>query len=441
MRILKSAFATIAFALLAACGGGSSDTPPVVSNPWVGTKMMGAAGTITYGNSVATDLNGNVYVTGWTQGGLDGNTLTGTGDFYLIKYDRSGVKQYTKQMGVAGVETYGNSVATDGSGNVYVVGYTDGGLDGNSLTGTRDLFLIKYDSSGVKQYSKQMGVAGAGTTGYAVATDLNGNVYVTGWTEGGLDGNTLTGTVDFFLTKYNSSGVKQYTKQMGVAGVETYGNSVATDGSGNVYVVGVTYGGLDGNTLTGERDTFLIKFDSSGVKQYTQQTGVVGALLVASSVAIDPSGNVYVSGDTSGGLDGNPLTGTYDILLTKYDSSGIKQYSKLMGAAGVESFGNSVATDRSGNVYVSGWTEGGLDGNTLAGIRDLFLVKYDPSGVKQYTKQMGVAGANTYGFAVTTDATGNVYVVGDSSGLFDGNTLTAATYLFVTKFDDKGVKQ
>jgi len=135
--------------------------------------------------------------------------MTGTLDFFVTKYDSSGVKQYTKQLGVAGVITLANSVTTDVSGNVYVAGYTAGTLDGNTLTGTSDYFVTKYNSSGVKQYTKQLGVAGFVTQGLGVATDVSGNFFVTGYTSGGLDGNTLMGTQDFFVTKYNSSGVKQ----------------------------------------------------------------------------------------------------------------------------------------------------------------------------------------------------------------------------------------
>ena len=148
-----------------------------------------------------------------------------------------------------------------------MAGDTYGGLDGNTLTGTYDQFVTKYDSSGVKQYTRQLGVAGGSASGWSVATDASGNVYVAGSTTGGLDGNTLTGTYDFLVTKYNSSGVKQYTRQLGVAGKITYGRDVATDANGNVYVAGETYGGLDGNTLTGTYDQFVTKYNSSGVKQ------------------------------------------------------------------------------------------------------------------------------------------------------------------------------
>ena len=176
---------------------------------WTGIKQMGVAGAATSGNSVATDASGNVYVAGSTTGGLDGNTLTGTSDFYVTKYNSSGVLQYTKQLGVAGADTYGNSVATDTSGNVYVAGYTNGALPDNTLTGLYDFYVTKYNSSGVLQYTKQMGVAGAATSGTSVATDASGNVYVAGSTTGGLGGNTLTGLYDFIVTKYNSSGVLQ----------------------------------------------------------------------------------------------------------------------------------------------------------------------------------------------------------------------------------------
>jgi hypothetical protein len=402
---------------------------------------MGVAGKITYGTSVATDARGNVYVAGYTNGGLDGNALTGTYDFFVTKYDSSGVKLYTRSLGVVGQNTLGNSVATDANGNVYVAGYTDGGLDGNTLTGTNDLFVTKFNSSGVKQYTRQLGVAGKHTFGMSVATDASGNVYVAGQTHSGLDGNTLTGTADYFVTKYNSSGVKQYTRQLGVAGKITYGTSVATDASGNVYTAGYTDGGLDGNTLTGTYDFFVTKYDSNNVKQYTRQLGVAGQNTYGRSLATDANGNVYVTGHTYGGLDGNTLTGTRDFIVTKYNSSGVKQYTRQLGVAGKETYGESLSTDTSGNVYVVGYTNGGLDGNTLTGTYDFFVTKYDSSGVKLYSRQLGVVGQNTLGNSVATDANGNVYVAGETNGGLDGNTLTGTHDLFVTKYISSGVKQ
>ena len=118
---------------------------------------------------------------------------------------------------------YANGVATDSSGNVYVTGGTKGGLDENTSAGNTDLFVIKYNSSGTKQWTKQLGSLSARITtltfegeifhrdeyAYGVATDSSGNVYVTGYTAGGLDGNTNEGNADIIVVKYNSSGTKQ----------------------------------------------------------------------------------------------------------------------------------------------------------------------------------------------------------------------------------------
>ena len=145
-------------------------------------------------------------MTGHTKGGLDGNTSSGSADLFVVKYNSSGTKQWTKQLGSSSSD-YAKGVAVDSSGNVYAAGYTNGGLDGNTNSGSNDLFVVKYNSSGTKQWTKQLGTSGGRAHG--VAVDSSGNVYAAGYTDGGLDGNTSSGGQDIFLVKYNSSGVKQ----------------------------------------------------------------------------------------------------------------------------------------------------------------------------------------------------------------------------------------
>ena len=89
-------------------------------------------------------------MTGYTGGGLDGNTTSGNHDIVLVKYNSTGTKQWTKQLGTSSGD-YGNDVTTDSSGNIYVTGYTGGGLDGNTISGGSDIFLVKYNSTGTKQ--------------------------------------------------------------------------------------------------------------------------------------------------------------------------------------------------------------------------------------------------------------------------------------------------
>ena len=116
---------------------------------WVGTKQLGTSNT-GWATGVATDSSGDVYVTGGTGGVLDGNTSAGNEDLFVVKYNSSGKKQWTKQVGTSSIDQ-ANGVATDSSGNVYVTGETYGGLDGNTNAGNSDLFVIKYNSDGVKQ--------------------------------------------------------------------------------------------------------------------------------------------------------------------------------------------------------------------------------------------------------------------------------------------------
>ena len=278
---------------------------------------------------VATDISGNVYVAGGTEGGLDGNTSAGNTDLFVVKYSSSGTKQWTNQFGSSSRDS-ANGVAPDSSGNVYVTGMTNGGLDGCKSAGVEDLFVVKYNSSGTKLWTNQFGTW---DTDFAngVATDSSGNVYVTGSTYRSLDGNTSAGNADLFLVKYNSSGTKQWTKQLGSSS-DDYANGIVTDSSGSVYISGTTYGGLDGNTSAGNADLFVVKYNSSGSKQWTKQLGTPSTD-TANGVATDSSGNVYVAGGTYGGLDGNSGSGGNDFFVVKYNSSGTKQWTKQLGSS------------------------------------------------------------------------------------------------------------
>ena len=422
MNFRKVFIVSLLVFLFAVKSGYSATT---VVKPW--TKQWGNSNE-NYGYGVAVDSSGNIFVTGKTYGGIDGNPYLGWYDIFLTKYDSSGAKQWTKQWGTTDWDS-GQSVAIDSSGNIYVTGYTHGGLDGNINAGDEDIFLTKYDSSGVKQWTKQWGTESS-DDGFDVAIDSLGNIYVTGYTYGGLDGNTLVGWYDIFLTKYDSSGVKQWTKQWGTTNHDS-GLGISVDSSDNVYVTGYTGGGFDDNTNAGWYDIFLIKCDSSGAKQWTKQWGT-SDYDIGNSVAIDSSGNIYVTGSTGGGLDGNINAGWDDIFLTKYDSSGSKQWTKQWGTTSIDS-GRSVAIDSTGNLYVIGRTYGGLDGNINAGEDDIFLTKYDSSGVKQWTKQWGTKYRDS-GESITVDSSENIYVTGSTNGNLDGNINKGKFDIFLSKW-------
>ena len=146
---------------------------------------------------------------------LDGNTNLGAYDIFLIKYDTSGSKQWTKLTGTSSTINngdYPSDIVIDSSDNIYITGTTTGNIDGNdnsSYDKTReDIFVIKYNTSGAVQWTIQ---DGSSFSDYAesVTVDSSGNVVVTGKTTGKFDGNTIGGSYDYFIVKYNSSGTKQ----------------------------------------------------------------------------------------------------------------------------------------------------------------------------------------------------------------------------------------
>ncbi|MDA0288375.1 MAG: SBBP repeat-containing protein, partial [Proteobacteria bacterium] len=413
---------------------------------WTGVKQFGTSRDGTFSGSdvgygIATDTNGNVYITGYTTGNLDGNTHAGTGwesmDLFVAKYDSGGIKQWVQQLGSSGLGVLGNDegfdIATDSVGNIYVTGQTYGGLDGNTSSGDFDLFVVKYNSSGVKQWTQQLGSSGT-DRGYGISVDSSGNVYVTGHTSDGLDGNTSYGSYDLFLVKFNKEGTKQWTRQLGSSSWEQ-GNGVTTDANGNVFVTGSASGSVDGNSHWGSDDLLVVKFDSNGTKQWVRQFGT-SANDYGYGITSDSSGNVFVTGYTDGALDGNTNAGSNDIFIIKYTSAGTKQWTQLLGTSGDE-YGYGIAADPSGNVYVTGYTEGNLEGSNNAGGNDVFVVKYNSSGGKQWTQLLGTSSGD-FGYDIASDSDSNVYVTGPTLGGFAGNANSGSYDVFIIKYDSDG---
>ncbi|MBX3165405.1 MAG: SBBP repeat-containing protein, partial [Bacteroidetes bacterium] len=307
----------------------------------------------------------------------------------------------------------GLSCATDGSGNVYLAGYTNStagiasGGHQNSIGGGTDAYLVKFNSSGVRQWATYYGGSGAGSdNGYSCATDGSGNIYLAGYTNstagiasGGHQNTFGGGLQDAFLVKFDGSGVRQWATYYGGSGSDE-GFSCATDGSGNVYLagytqstVGIASGGHQ-NTIGGAVDAFLVKFNGNGVRQWATYYGGSGVNR-GHSCATDGSGNVYLAGYTdsnagiaSGGHQ-NTHGGGNDAFLVKFAGSGVRQWATYYGGSGGD-YGYSCATDGSGNVYLTGYTgsnagiASGGHQNTHGGGDDAFLVKFNGSGVQQW---------------------------------------------------------
>jgi len=397
--------------------------------------LAGAA--IAYG--VAVDVSGNSYAAGYTDSAFSGNTQSGQYDYFIAKHDPSGTLVWIKQLGADGQETEAKAVAVDASGNSYVSGYTDVALNGNTRIGYDDAFIAKYDPSGALLWLAELGAPLSETSSLGVAVDASGSSYMTGFTSGGLNGNTQSGSDDLFIAKYDSSGTLTWVKQLGVASSITGTTSIALDGSGNIYVAGQTGGGLNGNTQSGQYDYFVAKYNSSGSLTWVRQQGASMAQSYAYGVGVDGSGNAYVGGYTNGGLNGNTQAGTQDYFIAKYDASGTLSWLNQEGVAANMSQVFGVAADKSGNSYVAGSTSGGLNGNTQTGAVDFFIAKYDTSGTVTWLKQQGVAGDNDLNaYAIAVDPSGNSYVAGETNVGVDGNTQVGLVDYSIANYNSSG---
>ncbi len=327
---------------------------------------------------ICVDGSGNIVIAGYTNGSLGGNANTGGYDAFIAKYDPAGVRQWVKLLGSTGYDG-ANGIAVDGSGNIYIAGYTSGSLDGETNSGNNDAFIAKYDSTGARQWVKLLGTTGDDRAN-GIAVDGSGNIYIAGLTPGNLDGNANAGSYDAFIAKYNSTGEKQWVELLGTTALD-YAYRIAVEGSGDIYIAGATSGSLDGRTNAGSNDAFIAKYDPAGVKQWVELIGSMGAD-EAYDISMDGSGNIYIAGYTSGSLDGETNSGNNDAFIARFDPSGVKQWVKLLGTTALD-YAYGIAVDNSGYAYIAGRTQGNLDGNTNAGADDAFTAKVSPDGTIQ----------------------------------------------------------
>src|SRR5262245_37224475 len=221
----------------------------------------------------------------------------------LSKLNSSGVLQWTAQIIEGAVSLEATSVATDTNENVIVTGYLQGTVNfgGGNLTsaGGPDIFVAKFNSGGVHQWSQRFGDVSS-QHAFSVATDASGNVIVAGYFQGTVNfgGGNLTsaGFEDIFVVKFNAGGVHQWSQRFGDSSRQN-AYSVATDASGNVIVTGGFVGMVNfgGGTLTsaGSEDVFVAKFNGVGVHRWSQHFGDANSQ-IANSVATHASGNVVV---------------------------------------------------------------------------------------------------------------------------------------------------
>jgi hypothetical protein len=391
------------------------------------TFMGSAALDIAY--AIAVDGSGNVYVAGMSGAtwGTPVDAYTGDSDAFVARLNSSGVLQWNTFIGSASND-HAYAIAVDGSGNVFVAGYS-GATWGTPVNahagGIHDAFVARLNSSGVLQWNTFMGSASNDGV-HAIAVDGSGNVFVAGYSRAtwGTPVNAFTGSDNAFVAMLNSSGVLQWNTFMGSAALDI-AYAIAVDGSGNVYVAGMSGAtwGTPMDAYRGNYDSFVARLNSSGVLQWNTFMGSAYSDR-AYAIAVDGSGNVFVAGNSwaTWGTPVNAHAGGYsDAFVARLNSSGVLQWNTFMGSADTDA-AHAIAVDGSGNVFVAGTTEAtwGTPVNAYTGDNEAFTAKLNSNGVLQWNTFMGSAapfnGSSGHddGNAIAIDGSGNVYVAGKS---------------------------
>jgi hypothetical protein len=382
-------------------------------------------------------INNNIFVTGYTNVGLSGQLESSARDTYLAKYSESGTLVWMRQFG-AGAGTISYGLGVDNNSNSYIAGYTFAALPGQTQSGVKDYFVTKYDVDSNMVWVRQVGCGtGAYCPAYGISTDINtGNSYVAGTATAGLSGQTQSGNEDYFVVKYDTNGNLVWTRQVGAAGGFTRGLAIANDVNGNSYVTGYTTVGLSGQTQSGTRDYYIAKYDTNGNLIWTRQVGAVGGNTQGFAIASDTAGNSYVTGYTNVGLSGQTQLGTYDYFVAKYDTNGNLTWTRQVGAAGGTTQGAGVAVDNDLNVYITGGTSVGINGQTKIGTVDYYIAKYDSNGNLVWTQQFGTVGGVVNGVAISAVGQ-NSYVAGITAVGLSGQTQLGTNDYFITKIPNQ----
>ena len=436
------------------------------------------------GRSVTIDPRGNLYVTGYfeRQATFGNTTLNSYGDrdIFIAKYDNNGNLKWVQQAG-GRYDDGGYGIASDNSGNIVVTGYfkrtSQFGDTILTSAGSADIFIAKYTSEDGKLIwvqqaggNRDFGIgAGVQETGNAIASDIFGNVLVTGYFRGTatFGDTTITsygdttlfgfGSVDIFIAKFTSNGSLIWAQHAGGDEFDE-GYGIATDSSGNILVTGK----FDENASFGDTtlfndsndDMFVAKYSVNGKLRWIKHASGTFFYVVGLKITTDISNNILFTGyfrydaifdTTKIKSDGN----NDDIFLAKYDANGKFLWVKPAGGKGLD-FGLSIVADNSGNNFVTGVFEGTaiFSDTTLTstGSSDIFIAKYDKNGDLVWVKQAGGVNSDA-GTSITADGLDNIFVTGYFSGVANFGALSLVSVgssdIFILKMSKTltGIKQ
>ena len=397
--------------------------PLVIDPSLIWNTFLGGADA-DVGQGLTLDASGNAYVTGWSLAswGSPIRPYAGGYEAFVAKLDKKGALQWSTFLGGTNHD-WGQGIAVDAGGNVYVVGYSYGAW-GSPIRpySNVDVFVVKLNASGALQWSTFLGGSN-GDLGYGIVLDAGGNIYVTGesWSTWDTPLNAHSGNGDALVAKLSTNGALQWHTFFGGSSTD-YGYGITKDTGGYFYVTGYsrTTWGSPVNPYVAGSDVFVVKIDANGAPQWNTFVGGSGDD-TGYGIAVDSSGNSFLTG-LSTATWGSPLrahSGGYaDAFVAKLNASGAPQWNTFLGGS-ADDRGYAIALDSSGNSYATGfsYSSWGAPVRPFAGGYDAYVVKLDTNGTLKWNTYLGWTGtAGDIGYGIALDPDGNAYVTGETRG-------------------------
>lgn len=384
---------------------------------WQWTMQNGSAG---YDDAFGMATQGdNVFIAGEAGGSWDSQSYSGRGDAGTRLYSASGAEMWARLTGNPSNQ-YVQGCALADTGSVYIAGFTDGSINGETYGGRGDYFLAKYSVNGSLEWVRLDGTDAA-TAARDVCVDADGNVYITGTTDTSLNGEVFNGAQDAFIIKFNSQGTREWTKLCGSATNE-WAEGIACRAD-TVAIAGTTLGAFNGQSNSGKNDYFIFSCTTNGV----DATTVIGGSMeddYAKDISMNPAKDMYIAGDSYGGyrgtFNGQTNAGLADAFVTKYSSAGAHQWSYMCGTSKGD-YARSIHVDEYGYAYVAGFSYGNLFGRSNAGNADAFSFILRPNGTLSDAE---LRGTPHYEYAEATTYSpdhDHVYIAGETDGGLDGH--------------------
>ncbi len=362
--------------------------------------------------------DGGYILGGRSNSGISGDKTEGLwviDDYWIVKLDPLGNKEWDRRFGGTSIDwLYAVRQTVD-------KGYILGGLSRSGISGdktqpnwdttntTLDYWIVKTDSLGVKQWDKRFG----GTNDdqfYSLQETADGGYILGGYSHSGIGGDKTQapkGPYDYWIVKIDSLGIKQWDKVFGGSG-SNYFYSLDKTNDGGYILGGYSNSGISGDKTQpsqGLFDYWVVKTDSLGMKQWDKTFGGINSdkLFYAEHTT---DGGYILGGFSSSGISGDKTQNTWgfnDYWIVKIDSIGNKQWDKDFGGGDEEEdFGNVLQTSE-GGYLVAGTSYSNVSGDKTEnnlGIEQMWIVKTDSLGNKQWDKTIYNTGHDEMGFTI-----------------------------------------